>query len=76
MNYKMNDEVINNILAITEDRDFETVSEWAEFEGGLHFVVEVIGNTLWVDYDLYYDDLEEACEWLLEREQRMSRVNG
>lgn len=76
MTYKMNDDVINNILAITEDRDFETVTEWVEFEGGSHFVVEAIGNELSVEYDLYHDDLEEACEWLLEREQRMSRVNG
>ena len=39
MNYKMNDDVINNILAITEDRDFETVTEWVKFEGSSHFVV-------------------------------------
>ena len=76
MTFKMNSEVVNNILAITEDRGFETVSEWAEFEGGLHYVVETIGNELWLDYDLYYDNLEEACEWLQDREQRLERLES
>ncbi len=76
MNYKMNDEVINNILAITEDYGCATVSEWAEMEDGLHYVVEVINNVLWMDYDLYYDDLEEACEWLQERENRLQRLEA
>jgi hypothetical protein len=76
MTFKMNDELVNNILAITEEHGFETVSDWAEFEGGLHFVVETIQNELWLDYDLYYDDLEDACDWLQSREQRLERLEN
>ena len=72
MTYKMNDGVINNILVIVEDYGFQTVSAFAEFQGGLHFVMEVVHNELWVDHGIYHDDLDEAIEWLFNRDQRLS----
>ena len=73
--FDMNDDVINNILYVVEDNDFQTVSAFADFQGGLHFVMEVCHNELWRD-GIYHDDLDEAIEWLFEREQRLSRLNG
>jgi len=73
--FNMNDDVINNILCVVEDYDFQTVSAFAEFQGGLHFVMEVVHNELWAD-GIYHDDLDEAIEWLFDRDERMSRLNG
>ena len=76
MTFKMNDDVINNILATIEDYGYDTVSAFAEFQGGLHFVMEVVHNELWNDHGIYHDDLDEAIEWLQDREQRLERVKN
>ena len=44
--FKMNEEIINNILFCVEQEGFDTLSAWVKFEKGLHFVHDAIAYTL------------------------------
>lgn len=79
-------DIINNILFCVEENDFDTVTAWSKFEGGLHFVHDSISYTLLMDYGIIYDyddcddeeynvdELGDALEWLLDREERKERL--
>ena len=84
--FKMNEEIINNILFCVEQEGFDTLSAWVKFEKGLHFVHGAIAHTLLMDYGIIYeyqdnddedydaDELGDALEWLLDREERKERL--
>ena len=84
--FKMNEEIINNILFCVEQEGFDTLSAWVKFEKGLHFVHGAIAHTLLMDYGIIYeyqdnededydaDELGDALEWLLDREERKQRL--
>jgi len=88
MTFKMNDDIINNILLCVEEQGFDTVTAWSKFEGGLHFVHESIAYTMLMDYGIIYDyydcddeehnvdELGDALEWLQDREQRLERLEN
>lgn len=84
--FKMNEEIINDILFCVEQEGFDTLSAWVKFEKGLHFVHDAIAWTLLMDYGIIYayqdngdeeydeDELGDALEWLLDREERKERL--
>lgn len=79
-------DIINNILFCVEESGFDTVTAWVKFEGGLHFVHESIDYTMLMDYGIIYDycdcddeeynvdEVGDALEWLLDREERKERL--
>ena len=50
--FKMNEEIINNILFCVEQEGFDTLSAWVKFEKGLHFVHDAIAHTLLMEFQV------------------------